>query len=97
MNKCKLGLSLKKCCITCRGCTSTPGTWPLKQKEPAKCKTCDPLLAREDPSYFSCWKKKIVTQEIYCTNICEYCEGCIDLVPKNNYSCFMGRRMKDIG
>jgi len=26
----------------------------------------------------------------HCNIICEYCEGCIDLSPKENYSCFRG-------
>jgi hypothetical protein len=28
---------------------------------------------------------------IHCDIICEYCEGCVDLVPKKNYSCFKGQ------
>jgi len=34
--------------------------------------------------------------EICCNIICEYCEGCVDLVPKQGYSCFMGRKLSPV-
>jgi hypothetical protein len=35
--------------------------------------------------------------KIHCNVVCEYCEGCHDLVPKENYSCFRGRKLYPIG
>jgi hypothetical protein len=30
---------------------------------------------------------------ICCDVICEYCIGCVDLAPKENYSCFKGSKL----
>jgi hypothetical protein len=39
------------------------------------------------------WIKYKDLKVVHCNIICEYCEGCIDLVPKENYSCFKGEEL----
>ena len=52
------------------------------------------LYVRPNPSSGE-WVKhsELELNRIHCNIVCEYCEGCVDLVPKENFICFMGRRL----